>query len=533
MRSYFCICLSIVASIVASAAELSEVKSRITGVTVYLNGAQVSREAQIILPKGATTLIFRNLPQNIDPQSIQARGEGNFIILSLVHQINYLSSQRKTDLVRQLEDSINIYEDELAWLFSQVDVLKSEHEMLDENRSIAGKDRGVVLNELRMAVDFYKARLLEIKKETIRINRETVKKKERIQLLKNQLATLNVELQKPTSEVLVNVSSEQNVTGKLNLSYTVFEAGWSPSYDIRAKDIQKPVQMIYNAKVFQNTGESWDNVLLRLSTANPQQRGEKPRILPWYIDFEQPVFIDKEYNMLKMEAPVAVDDMVTSAPPPARSGTAANYTQVNVNQTNLDFSISVPYDIPSDSKQYTINIQDFDLPAIYEYYSAPRLDRDAFLLARITGWEQYNLLPGEINLFFEGTYVGKSFLDIRNTDDTLDLSLGRDKGIIITRIKIQDLTSERIIGANKRETCIWEISVRNNKRQAVDLKIEDQVPVSMNKDIEIEMTDISGGKSDHETGIITWKQKIEQGTEKKLRVSYAIKYPRDQRVFID
>jgi uncharacterized protein (TIGR02231 family) len=349
------------------------------------------------------------------------------------------------------------------------------------------------------------------------------------------LNSLNVQLEQPTSEVLVNISSEQNITAKLYLTYTVYEAGWMPLYDIRAKDIQNPVQLAYNARVFQNTGEPWEKTILRLSTADPRQHGQKPELFPWYIDFEQPVVMQREYkrDISEVAENAEIMEMHVMAAPAVQSGTAANYTQVDANQTNLEFAISIPYDIPADNKYYTINIQDFSLPAIYEYYCAPRLDRDAFLLARITGWETYNLLPGEINLFFEGTYVGKSYLDVRNTEDTLDLSLGRDKGIVITRVKLQDLTSERIIGSNKRESHTWEISVRNNKRQAVDLKIEDQLPISMNKDIEIESTDISGGHINNETGIITWKPRIEPGTEKKLRVSFDAKYPRDKRVLID
>ena len=213
--------------------------------------------------------------------------------------------------------------------------------------------------------------------------------------------------------------------------------------------------------------------------------------------------------------------------------TAAVFTDISESQTNLEFTIHIPYDIPSDNKQYTINIQDYTLPATYEYYCAPKLDREAFLLARITGWENYNLLSGGINLFFEDTYVGKSLLNVRNTNDTLDLSLGRDKGIVVTRMKMKDFTEEKIIGSNKRETSAWEITIRNNKKQAIDLRIEDQLPVSMNKSIEVEMLDCSGGKNSKETGLIAWKIKMAPSAEKKLRLSYAIKYPKDQRVFID
>ncbi len=203
------------------------------------------------------------------------------------------------------------------------------------------------------------------------------------------------------------------------------------------------------------------------------------------------------------------------------------------NQTNFEFNIKVPYDIPADNKHYTINIQESSLPATYEYYCAPKIDREAFLLARITGWENLNLLSGEINLFFEGTYVGKSTLNVRNTRDTLDLSLGRDKGIVVTRTKLKDFTEQKMIGSNIRETRTWEVTVRNSKKQALNLRIEDQLPISMNKDIVIEDQQYSGGSYDKESGKVVWKMNLAPSEEKKLRLSFAIKYPKDKRVFVD
>jgi uncharacterized protein (TIGR02231 family) len=522
------------------ATEPAEVTSQIKSVTVFLHGAQISREASIKLQKGSTMLAFRELPVNIDPQSIQARGEGNFVILSLVHQVNYMAGQRKTAQVKQLEDSLNIYEDQLAWVNSMLNVLKNEQDMVIANREIGSTEKGVVLAELKQAADFFRVRLSEIKKEELKQNRESAKLKENIERLHNQLNSLNTQLNQPTSEVLINVTSNENVSGNIVLTYAVFDAGWVPSYDVRAKDIQSPVELFYNARVFQNTGEAWDKVAIKLSTANPQQRGEKPNLQPWYVDFEQPVQNLLQYNQvaapsvrylakeISEEAIVSEDKAYKE-----EAGTAASFTEISENQTNLEFSIKIPYDIPSDNKQYTINIQDYDLPAFYEYYCAPKLDREAFLVARITGWEDYNLLSGEINLFFEGTYVGKSYLTMRNTNDTLDLSLGRDKGIVVTRVKMKDYTEEKTIGSNKRETRAWEITIRNTKKQPIDLRIEDQIPVSMNKDIEVEALEYSGGKFNKETGLITWKQHMEPTAEKKLKVTYSIKYPKDKEVFID
>jgi uncharacterized protein (TIGR02231 family) len=516
------------------AADPTGVTSQIKEVTVFLQGAQISRQARINIAKGTSTLIFTELPVDIDPQSIQARGEGNFIILSLLHQVNYLAGAHKTAGIQALQDTLKMLENQLAEVGAKQAVLKSEEELLMANRNLGGTDRTITMAELKLAADFYRTRLTEIKMSQIKLATQTGKLTERIEKVRNQLSTMNVN--KPTSEILVNISAEEASAVTLWMTYTVNNAGWYPEYDIRAKDVQNPVQLSYNAKVYQNTGEDWNKVSISLSTANPQQQGEKPLLQPWFIDFEQPPVALRQYNVIgygtkKAEAApmVVVDDLQESA----NAETAAALTSVSENQTNFEFNIKVPYDIPSDNKHYTINIQESSLPATYEYYCAPKLDREAFLLARVTGWESLNLLSGEINLFFEGTYVGKSTLDVRNTRDTLDLSLGRDKGIVVTRVKMKDFTEQKTIGSNIRETRTWEVTVRNSKKQALNLRIEDQFPISMNKDIVIEPQEYSGAAYDKETGKVVWKLNLAPSEEKKLRLSFAIKYPKDKRVFVD
>jgi uncharacterized protein (TIGR02231 family) len=518
------------------ASDPTGVTSQIKEVTVFLQGAQISRQARINITKGASTLIFRELPVDIDPQSIQARGEGNFVILSLLHQVNYLAGAHKTAGIQALQDTLKLLENKLAEVGGKQAVLKSEEELLVANRNLGGNDRTITMAELKLAADFYRTRLTEIKMAQIKLNEETGKLTEKIEKVRNQLSTMDVN--KPTSEILVNISAEEASAVTLWMTYTVNNAGWYPEYDIRAKDVQNPVQLSYNAKVYQNTGEDWNKVAIRLSTANPQQRGEKPVLQPWFIDFEQPPVALRQYNTIgygekKMAyaAPVAVEEKSDEAAAPAE--TAATLTSVSENQTNFEFNIRVPYDIPSDNKQYTINIQENSLPATYEYYCAPKLDREAFLLARITGWENLNLLSGEINLFFEGTYVGKSTLNVRNTKDTLDLSLGRDKGIVVTRVKLKDFTEQKTIGSNIRETRAWEVTVRNSRKQALTLRIEDQFPISMNKDIVIEPQEYSGAAYDKESGKVVWKLNLAPSEEKKLRLSFAIKYPKDKQVFVD
>lgn len=522
---------------ICKAQEPVEVTSRISDVTVFLNGAQVTREADITFGRKTSVYAFRELPLHLDEESIQTGGTGNFIILSIVHQVNYLASSRKTAQVKMLQDSVSYYEKELNHNNALQSVAKNEEDLLNANRNLGSSEKGVVVSELKAAADFFRLRLTEIKENQLELIQKESKLKSSLDRLKKQLSSMNAELNKPTSEILVTIAGNDNASGKLVVTYNVRSAGWKPVYDIRVDDINNPIIINQNAMVMQNTGEDWEKVNLRLSTADPRRRGEKPVLSPWYINFEQPVAL---YDNLKKApkvvyaAPVVVEEnmqMDMEAEPEAVS--AFTYTQVSEKQTNIEYNIKIPYNIPSDNQQYTINIQESQLKADFEYYCVPKIDKEAFLIARLSDWEDLNLMPGDMNLFFEGTYVGKSYLNTGNTKDTLDLSLGRDKSIVVTRNIIKDFTEERTIGNSIRENQAWDITVRNNKKQAVELRIEDQLPISMNKDISVESVELSEGSVNENTGTVSWKLTLNPGVEKKLRIAFMIKYPKDKYVIID
>ena len=97
------------------------------------------------------------------------------------------------------------------------------------------------------------------------------------------------------------------------------------------------------------------------------------------------------------------------------------------NQTTVDFEITAPYSVKSDNKSYSVDMATYRVPAFYQYYAVPKVSSDAFLIAHITGWEQYNLLEGEANLFFEDTFTGKTLIDARYASDTLRFHRGRIK----------------------------------------------------------------------------------------------------------
>jgi uncharacterized protein (TIGR02231 family) len=372
--------------------------------------------------------------------------------------------------------------------------------------------------------------LTETAKLKLKSNLAITSLNDKITRITNQLNTHNAS-NSPTSEVLVAISSRTACSASLNLSYLVQDAGWIPEYDLRAIDVKNPIELTYKANVFQRSNENWKNVKLTLSTGNPAQGGAKPELQPWYLVFQE---IMRYKANMKSDAsgfaPMSIAEDKKEVKPEA---TLEELVTVTTSQTTASFNISIPYTIPTDGKKYLVEIQKSTLDARYEYQCVPKLDPDAFLVARIIGWEDLNLLSGAMNLFFEGTFVGKSYLDMQNTRDTLELSLGRDKNIVIKRERRKDFTVVQTIGGNRKESRAFDITIRNNKKQDVNMVIMDQLPLSTNKDISVDASEISGASLEKETGKLFWKFQLKPSENKTLRLAYEVKYPKEKKVILE
>lgn len=203
-----------------------------------------------------------------------------------------------------------------------------------------------------------------------------------------------------------------------------------------------------------------------------------------------------------------------------------------INPTTVSYEITQPYSILNDNKPQTVEIKDLQVPAMYQYFVAPKLDRDAFLTAQIVDWEQYNLLSGEANLFFEGTFMGKTILNTLSTDDTLNISLGRDKNVVVTRTKLKDFTKTKFLSDKRTDSRAFETTVRNKRGQPLSITVEDQIPISTTKDIEIE-SQTGDAVVDATTGKLTWKLDVPAGKEKKVKFDYKVIYPKAKKVILE
>jgi uncharacterized protein (TIGR02231 family) len=518
-------------------AQEKTVDSKITDVTVFLSKAQVTRVIKTQLVPGKTNLVVNGLTSMLDPQSIQVSGKGAFTILGTSHQQNYLNELNMPKTLRVLKDSIDLLQKQVTLEASQKEILNKEEQMLLSNQKIGGTNQNLTVAELKAMADFYRSRLGEIVTSRMKQDEKITKINNRINKLQQQLNSQNELYQRNTSEIIISVSAEAPVNADLELNYVVNNAGWAPEYDVRALNTKSPIQLNYKANVFQSTGEEWKNVKLKLSTANPNESGLKPELVSWYLNFYEPIdkmLQGRAAGVRMKSAPMAVsmemkkEDEISSIQP--ASPTLSDFVSTIQTSLNTEFDIALPYTVSSSAKPTLVDIRNYEVKGIFNYSTAPKLDADAFLLAKAIGWEELSLLPGEANIFFEGTFTGKSYIDPNNIKDTLTLSLGRDKRIVVKREKLKELSSRKFIGTNQRESFAWEISIRNTKNEIVKVSVEDQIPVSQNSQIEVTAVDLGGATYNKDSGKLIWNLNLQPNETKKLVFKYEVKYPKDKQV---
>jgi uncharacterized protein (TIGR02231 family) len=401
---------------------------------------------------------------------------------------------------------------------------------LDKNQQVSGQNSGLNVTELMKMVEYYKTKRAELSNNINALAEKEQKLAEVLKKLNDRLEVNNKNEEKISSgKLILQVMNEVAGNVPLEISYLTNSATWAPFYDLRANSIASPIDMMYKAQVTQSTGIDWKNVKLTLSSGLPNQNNQAPLLQAWFLRYGYVQDYRQNAAPINELQEVVVQGYNTAKKDEVMiRGSVSNFTAITENQLNISFDIDIPYDILSNGKKHSVALKEIKLPATYKYYAAPTADKEAFLLAEISDYSKYNLLKGEANIIFEGMYVGKTFVDPNQTSDTLNLSMGRDKKISIKREKVVDKSGTKFLSANKVQTFTFETTVRNNKKEAIQLTLKDQYPLSTDKEIEIELKQSDNAKVNAETGILTWDLNLKPNETRKIRISYTVKYPKNK-----
>lgn len=208
-------------------------------------------------------------------------------------------------------------------------------------------------------------------------------------------------------------------------------------------------------------------------------------------------------------------------------------TTVTQKDLRVEYAIQSKFTIPSDGIDHRVHISNYELPASYEYHAAPKMDPSVYLAAQVSGWEKLNLLNGESNLYFDGTFIGKTYIDVNSTKDTLSFSLGKDNKIQIERKRIQEKSTNKVIGSRQKFEVTWEIKVKNNGGANIPILIKDQFPISTNNDIKVKQGEYGDAKLDEKTSILTWNFMLSPSQSKTLQFNYSVDYQHGQVLYIE
>ncbi|MCJ7935173.1 MAG: DUF4139 domain-containing protein [Chryseobacterium sp.] len=528
MKRYFLL----LATFCAAFIKAQEIKKEIEvkQATVFLQGAKVFGNTNVNLQKGRNRVRIINLPDNLDENTYKINLEKNTTLLSITPESNFLKNDVLSDGEKKLEDERKKLQRQVNLLNIQIKNLTGEQNIINGNLKISTNDKSTPQEQLIRLTEFYRKRMLEIDNQIFLLDEQKNILDESMVRLNKQAAEEQTHKNTNRKELVLEILADNDTSLNLGISYIVSDAGWVPSYDVRAESVKKPLEMVYKGKIYQKTGQDWKNVKLFVSTYRPSYNQDRPILSPLYIaeySAYNPQIETSGFQLKKETAAVNAYQMREVAESKPYQVPVAS---VSGRQMNVIYELNYNQTILSQEKEQYVILDKKQIEAAYKYHTVPKLNNQVFLMAFVKNWQNLNLITGEANIYFEDNYIGKTTITSHYVKDEFPISLGVDERITVKRIKLEDKTSQKAMNTNKWETESYQISIRNNTKESIELEVLDQLPISENSKISVKAAETGGGILDEKTGSILWNKNISSGGSEKISFSYEVKYPKDMQV---
>lgn len=546
MKRVLFVFLMITTAFTALHAEVAIADSKITEVTVYVDRAHVTREATITIPAGQTNVVFDNLPARVDKDSFRIDGAGNAKINDIVYQtieLKDLTNEKLNKLYTEQKTAnykIQDLSDDLKRISSEEQFLKSIISKITQTSN--SKEEAVPLNPdswIEM-MKFYDSNLKNLTTQKRAAERRKIIEKEELNRIQREINKLRSNKSKTKRQAVIVLQAESTQTIKLDLKYMVHGPSWHPEYDLRVNSKEKKMNVTYYAQIRQNSGEDWNRATITLSTAKVQFGGSHPNLSPWYLSLYQPkqYASDKKELRKKSLAPreeqmynmMAADE--SEAPIVGTVSLDRDTARAVQGGTSVSFVAGGIYDIASDNKNHKIDVTNFNLNLKFRYSIIPKLTEMAYLKAKTKNQSDFTILPGKSRVFVDGAFVTNSNLGQIEVGQEFWTFLGADSSISVKHKKINTFDAKKAITKKNVRTLEYEIKIKNNKLDDVDVVIWDQIPVSQNQSIKVKMIapqykEPTDELKMNKLGYIEWHYIMKPEEEKILSVKFEVQGPKD------
>jgi uncharacterized protein (TIGR02231 family) len=531
-------------------------ESSITAVMVFLDRAIVTRTISKRFTKGEHILLFDNLPEAVDQNSIQANGEGNAVLKDVKFKREFYAATTDEEK-RKLNAKVISLQDSLVDANDLISNANKEQKMVEELiEKIMTRISTVSNNEkvqpdadpdkwIKM-VSYYRTKLDELNKQIRSTEREIRLLNDEINLVQTKINSLGgtQEKSKNIVEVLIDVREESEVS--VNLSYMVHGPSWYPVYDLRVFTDTKKMNITYQAMIRQNTTEDWDNVKIKLSTARANLSGQQPSLSQWYLslyDYTQ----DRESDD-RVKRKAEMSQMYNAAPSKSAElgedkkdalraeDIAINEATIEPGATSAVFVVSGKNTINSDNQQHKVTIMMNEFDAVFRYSTVPKLIPYAYLKAKVINTTDYPLLSGSTNVFLDNNFVSTSQLDLVSTGQEFWTFLGVDDGIEVKYKTIKQYQKdEGVITKKNKYIYDYIIEITSNKKSEEEIVVWDQIPMSNSADIKVTLTepDIEADKEHvkmDDYNYIEWFYKIKPKEKIKIPFKFTVESPKNKTI---
>ena len=573
-------------------------KATLTNATVYFNGAKLIHTASATLTSGENEVSIEGLSPQIDRNSLKIKVNNGVMVTASEFSVNYLEQTKDNASVKLLRDSLELYQADLIKVTTSIrinkDLLSLLRKGVDHNLSLV--EKGATVAEITSNMDLYKTKATALDASLVIDSKKKELLDQQITRLTNQLQQEIGKSGKNTGILKLTLTAPAGSVATFLVSYFTLSASWTPYYDINIASTDKPINILGKAKVRQTTGLDWNQVKLTLATAKPSFNKEASYFSTWFLDYVRPM---QRYGMaaapsykLESEA-VTLDEVVSVAYGTSSKNSKASNSPLYVldgeivteiyaqsldpnyiksmevlkgqqaesqygsegrngvvvittksmedfiTQTetalNVEYKMDMPFTIPGNGKEQTVDLKSYETSANFNYYCAPKLDAETYLLAEISDWASLNLLSGKANITYDGFYVGETNINTNSTEDKLKLTLGTDKRVSVIREKVKDFSSIKTFGSNTKVVLTYKLTIKNNQTKAIHAVLKDQYPISTNKDIVVELLQETTPAcyNDKETGLLTWELDLQPGESQFFILSYSVQYPKGSRLNLE
>ncbi len=565
-------------------------RAQLTEATIFPTGAELIHTASASLTQGVNTLEITGLSPVVDRSSVRIKAPDGIVISSYDFKVEILPAERIDERgLQAIKDSTEAMRRQVELLDIDIRITDQSLSILRDgvNKITTDNETPASIQELRETLEYYREEMTRLENSKLTLREQRQRLVTAVAELEEKYRQESIKNNRTEGVLTVNLTAPSSRTSEFTVTYFTRQAAWYPHYDINVEDIDTPVQIGLKSKVSQTTGLDWDNIRLTLSTSTPGTGMAAPIFGVWFLEPYVPkapaarssyqksmVQNTLSYSVPEQEMVAEADHYPSSEPVYIINGVAAtaeeyaaldpnmiadvqvmkagsesvygsraangvvvittksgldSFIDIEDNTTGMVYNIDLPYTIPGNGREQTIDLETKYTEAEFKYYVAPKLDSQTFLVAEISDWSKLGLMTGKANVTFNGTYLGETLIDAASTSEKLSLTLGTDKRVVVTRVKTSDYSANRTVGNDVQQTFSYRITVRNNINRAIDIVVKDQYPRSTRKEIAVtlntkEVTPWS--YNNEEVGVLTWEERIGAGESRSFDNSYTVRYPK-------